>query len=81
MSDDLRARLTALVDEMWEADRHGLAANYSLNAKYWADRIAALLREPPERHMRGRCPTCGHETCLKCGEDHRFGADHEFVHA
>ena len=37
---DLRARLAALVAEM-------RAAHHGVWVEYWADRLAALLREPP----------------------------------
>ena len=26
--------------------------------------------------VKGICPTCGNQTCVKCGGDHRYGANH-----
>jgi hypothetical protein len=53
--NDLRARLTALVAEM-RADTH-----WNDPAGWYADRLHALLREPPESPgRRAHVPGCRH---------------------
>jgi hypothetical protein len=61
MTEPLRARLTALVAEMRADPSVGtLQPPLKGTTAYWADRLAALLREPPEveAHRYG-CPHDG----------------------